>query len=264
METMAGEALTVRKNGTAIDGARVVKELQSCNGNMAVVPSVLFSLCKGEGSKGVMEVAHEAGLRMFTEAMWRAKILEEENLGQIGEERGLYTILAPTDGAFEGFLRRSKFGNFSEFLESKKLRDIMQKHVLKGHRHMGFYERTCHDLAIPEGVIDFNQTVNCEELANIGFCGNDWIASGYCRKSCGRCKAQGKGQVETHFTIHGSEVKVSQSSMDAEDQLEIFSDVKDEQAPKDSLKVKIQNSIVLVPDIKACNGLVNIIDKVVL
>ncbi|QDZ20878.1 hypothetical protein HOP50_04g34050 [Chloropicon primus] len=261
LETLGGEDLAISGNGTVIDGAKMEREVVACNGNLAVVSNVLFSLCKAEdGPGGVLQVAHEAGLKMFTEAAWRAMALGNgENLLGVGDERGLYTLLAPTDGAFQAFLKKFRYEKFEDFLESKDLAPIMKQHVLKGNQHIGFHEKSCHDLALPEGILEdiSANTTQCEDLANIGFCSNEWIANGYCRRSCGRC---GRRHVKM---IDGQELEIKESLIDGEDLLQVFSEYAPEGAPTGSMKVKVADSVVLVPDIKACNGLVNIVNKVI-
>ena len=284
LETMSDKPLTVTENGAVIDGSRVTRVIEGCNGNIAVVKDVLYSLCAAD-SKGVLQVAQEAGLLHFVEAVWKANVMSSGTL-KIGNEQGLYTVFAPTDGAFDSYLKKMRFASFADFLRSDRLVDIMANHVLKGHKHVGFFEKQCHDLAVPSEIIDMiplgsdegegksldNSTVSCEELEVLGFCSNEWIATGYCRASCGRCKSKGAEQ-ERVFSIASQPLALEQSKMAAEAQLQVFEVAEDMTAPESALKVKITKasgahkqstgSVVLVPDIEACNGLVNIVDSVI-
>merc|ERR1712060_400912 len=98
----------------------------------------------------------------------------------------------------------------------------------------------CHDLAVPSEIID---------MIPLG------------------------SDQEGVFTIASQPLALEQSRMAAEAQLQVFEVAEDVTAPKSALKVKITKpsgahkqstgSVVLVPDIKACNGLVNIVDSVI-
>ena len=292
LETMANEAMTLSlgdDNATVIDrgisprNTHITKVEPACNGNLAIADSVLFSLCKSEDAKGVLQLAQEAGLLHFTEAAWKANILSSDSLG-IGNEYGLYTVFAPTDGAFDQTIKKLGFKNFTDFLNSEDLVDIMSNHVVKGKQHVGYFEKQCHDLAVPKEIIDliptasswFNATVGCEEIRNLGFCSNDWVATGYCRETCGRCQSSGKKQEEMVFSVANIPLTFQQSKVNAMDLLRIFNvdDQDIDAVPKDAFKVdvvlqgdkkkkaKSQSTTVLVPDINACNGLLNIVDSV--
>jgi uncharacterized surface protein with fasciclin (FAS1) repeats len=252
----------------------------ACNGNLAIADSVLFSLCKSDESKGLLQVAQEAGLLHFTEAVWKANILSSDSLG-IGNEYGLYTVFAPTDGAFEESLQTLGFQNFTEFLNSEDLVSIMENHVIKGNQHVGYFEHQCHDLAVPKEIIDMiptasswiNSTVGCEEIETLGFCANDWIATGYCRETCGRCQSRDSNQEDIVYSVGDRALTLLQSQINAWDQLRVFN-VEDNQPavvpPQDAFRVNIAldgsrantQSTVIVPDLQACNGLLNIVDSV--
>mmetsp|Transcript_32304 Transcript_32304/g.69604 ORF Transcript_32304/g.69604 Transcript_32304/m.69604 type:complete len:628 (+) Transcript_32304:230-2113(+) len=279
LSTDNATGLTVIDRGMGPQNAHILRVEEGCNGNMAVVDRLLFSLCKGPDAKGVLQVAQEAGLLRFTEAVWKANLLTDDSL-KVGDEYGLYTLLAPTDGAFDKVVKDLKFENFTEFLDSPNLAAIMSNHVIKGKQHMGYFEKECHDLAMPSEIIDLiptssswdNSTIGCAELETLGFCSNSWIATGYCRETCGRCKSRGSKQKEALLSIADAPLSLLQSKVNAEDQLRVYN-VDDSQVPEDALKVSVirehpedkkkrSQSVVIVPDIEACNGLINIVDSV--
>ena len=126
----------IDKGNIRLQLANITKELKSCNGNLAVVDDVLFSMCQSSKSKDLVRVAQEAGLYRFTEAVWKADIFSADSLG-IGRNQGLYTALAPTDKAFEAAIQKLKLPDFEAFLNREDLVSIMQNHVIKGKFHLG-------------------------------------------------------------------------------------------------------------------------------
>ena len=92
-------------------------------------------------------------------------------------------------------------------------------------------------------------------------CGDPWLSRGYCAKTCGVCSEKGG---ETLVAMGGKKLVMESTNVDAEDQLEIFQNSEELTAPQDdATKVRIEDSLVLVPDIPACNGFLNILDKVI-
>ena len=275
--------------GHGIHEAKVLEDLSGCNGNLAVVNNVLFPMCKANTAKGIVELAQEAGLYHFTAAVWKANVFNS-TLG-IGREWGLYTVLAPTDEAFEAAAKKLKFSNFTEFLNSDKLVSVMQNHVIKGKQHIGYFERTCADIAVPKEVIESypvastwnSSTVECTDLEALGLCSNKWISGGYCRKTCGRCIPFGADKVREEFeSLNDKPLLFQPSDRKATKQMNrIFSvdEGQQESQPKDMayiVRVELgqpkavknkdnqEGADVLVPDVLACNGFLNIVNSVLI
>lgn len=131
------EIVIDKGNGTRVHQANVLKELSSCNGNLAVVDNLLFSMCKSIKTKDLVQLAQDAGLYLFTEAVWKADVFNSTSMG-IGREWGLYTALAPTDKAFEAAAHKLNYPDLKAFLDSKELLDIMRNHVIKGKYHIAY------------------------------------------------------------------------------------------------------------------------------
>mmetsp|Transcript_3893 Transcript_3893/g.13677 ORF Transcript_3893/g.13677 Transcript_3893/m.13677 type:complete len:546 (+) Transcript_3893:1005-2642(+) len=262
LDTVSDFPITVRMaddGKMALDGVRVVEELSSCNGDLLVCDKVLWGLCKGAEAKGVAETAFEGGMKLFAQALWKlkAEMEEKEGVKTLGEEAGLWTVLAPTDGAWETFLAE-RGENMTEFLDSEDFVPVVSNHIIAGETRVGYMQPRCHDLLIPADVLADNVT-QCEDLPMI--CGDPWLSRGYCAKTCGVCSEKGG---ETLVAMGGKKLVMESTNVDAEDQLEIFQNSEELTAPQDdATKVRIEDSLVLVPDIPACNGFLNILDKVI-
>ena len=257
-DIIKGHVLAATDSGY-VNGNVNVTELafqDACNGKIHASDEVAFSLC--EEGDGVLEVAEKAGLHHFAQAMWKAGIAE------VNSQLGVYTLLAPTDGAFQSAIKKLKFSNFSEFLDSPKLGDIMRNHIVTGKKTLGHRDEVCHDLAVPNipALTDIlplmSNSSSCNELAQIGFCANEWVAEGYCRETCGRCSTEG-----AKLTTLGRELTLSKSKIKAEDQLRVYSHLHENPHNNNVVRM-IEESQVLAPDVEACNGFVNIIDSVII
>jgi len=300
--TLADQSLSVSRSSNSsnvvIDkghgplDASIVDSLSGCNGKLAVVDSVLYPFCKSADAKGIVEMAQESGLLHFTEAVWKASSIMPDSLG-IGNEYGLYTVLAPTDSAFEAAAKEMKFANFSEWLENsaESVVEILKNHIIRGKEHIGYYEKGCEDLPVPSEVIESypvaeiwnsSESVGCPDLKDLGLCSNEWVADGYCRMSCGRCLKLGDEEEQKQtdrlrtasdrslyllqsnsrpgriFSVGDEPVHIPREAFHASVRLSA-----DEGGSKLTTRAK-QGAKVVSPDIDACNGLLNVVDTVLM
>lgn len=272
----------------------VVDIVNSCNGNLVVTDSVLYPLCKGAGAKSLIQVAEERGLIRFMQALYKAETIEPGVLG-IGQGFGVYTTLSPTEEAWERFLD-ARGATWEAFLNAPDFMRTMKNHIMPGAHHIGFHEADgCRDIGVPREVVDElpvveqlwqnASTIPCEELEPLGFCSAPWIAQGYCRLSCGRChNLSPDGEDRANVTALSDEPLLIQPSGTA--LLRTYAadadGIASDEARVYHMKVsrtgggggaarafsvrnkKASDALVLVPDLEACNGLLHVIDNVLI
>lgn len=127
--------------------------------------------------------------------------------------------------------------------------------VFLGQERLDHFEKNCTDLPLSEVEIDALKNVtSCRVARSLGYCENEWVAKGYCRRTCGDCRP--RSDLDVGFAIR---------SMNG-DRMQIYprsnSSSSSESNRGPPFDLVVNGSMRITDYAEACNGALYVLDDI--